>query len=88
MGGHFFKSDFGNIAYDYYQPKKFNHKVIQIAHARSPMIVEHKGRYIWLANELTKVGYKVYINDHRGHGLAGISLLGKWDHQAYKSTRI
>lgn len=32
MGEHFFKSDFGNIAYDYYQLKKFNHKVIQIAH--------------------------------------------------------
>ena len=46
------------------------------------MIVEHKGRYI--SNELTKVGYKVYINDHRGHGLAGISLLGKWDKMALR----
>ncbi len=59
-----FKSDFGNIVYDYYQPKNFNHKIIQIAHG----MVEHKGRYIWLANSLAKAGYKVYINDHRGHG--------------------
>ncbi len=82
MGEHFFKSDFGNIAYDYYQPKKFNHKVIQIAHG----MVEHKGRYIWLANELTKAGYKVYINDHRGHGnsIGGHITLGEMGQDGFE----
>lgn len=61
-----------------------NQKNLTTKLSRSPMAVEHKGRYIWLANELTKVGYKVYTNDHRGHGLAGISLLGKWDKMALR----
>ncbi len=60
----FFKSDFGNVFYDCYEPKEQNGVVIQIAHG----MVEHRGRYVWLCNELSKAGYKVYINDHRGHG--------------------
>ena len=38
--------------------------VVQIAHG----IAEHGGRYARLAGELTRSGYAVYANDHRGHG--------------------
>lgn len=60
----FFKSDFGNIVYDCYEAQNPNGIVIQIAHG----MVEHRGRYVWLCNKLSNAGYKVYINDHRGHG--------------------
>jgi alpha-beta hydrolase superfamily lysophospholipase len=38
--------------------------VVQIAHGAS----EHGARYARLAGELTKAGYAVYADDHRGHG--------------------
>ncbi|MCP4693389.1 MAG: alpha/beta hydrolase [Desulfobacterales bacterium] len=38
--------------------------VVQIAHG----MVEHAGRYQFLAKELTDSGYVVYADDHRGHG--------------------
>jgi alpha-beta hydrolase superfamily lysophospholipase len=38
--------------------------VVQIAHG----IAEHGGRYSRLAAALTRAGYIVYANDHRGHG--------------------
>ncbi len=38
--------------------------VVQIAHG----MVEHAGRYRFLANALTDSGYAVYAGDHRGHG--------------------
>jgi alpha-beta hydrolase superfamily lysophospholipase len=38
--------------------------VVQIAHG----LAEHAGRYARLAEELTKAGFAVYANDHRGHG--------------------
>ena len=38
--------------------------VVQIAHGAA----EHAGRYARIAGELTKAGYAVYANDHRGHG--------------------
>jgi alpha-beta hydrolase superfamily lysophospholipase len=38
--------------------------VLQIAHG----IAEHSGRYGRLAAALTRAGYAVYANDHRGHG--------------------
>lgn len=59
-----FKTDFGNIAYYSYLPSNSNHIVIQIAHG----MIEHKGRYEWICEELCKNGYSVFINDHRGHG--------------------
>jgi len=39
--------------------------VVQIAHGAA----EHGGRYARVAKALTKAGYAVYANDHRGHGL-------------------
>src|SRR5262245_32262764 len=38
--------------------------VVQIVHG----IAEHGGRYSRLAAALTRAGYAVYANDHRGHG--------------------
>src|SRR6266436_992051 len=38
--------------------------VVQIAHG----IAEHGWRYARLAGALTRAGYAVYANDHRGHG--------------------
>ncbi|WP_042274917.1 alpha/beta hydrolase [[Clostridium] dakarense] len=38
--------------------------IVQIAHGMS----ETADRYEYFADKLTKNGYKVYINDHRGHG--------------------
>lgn len=38
--------------------------VVQIAHG----LAEHAGRYSHLADSLTRAGYAVYANDHRGHG--------------------
>jgi len=38
--------------------------VVQIVHG----ITEHAGRYARLAAALTRAGYHVYANDHRGHG--------------------
>ncbi|MGA3308811.1 MAG: alpha/beta hydrolase [Xanthobacteraceae bacterium] len=38
--------------------------VVQIAHG----LAEHAARYARLAEALTRAGYAVYANDHRGHG--------------------
>ncbi|MEV6977417.1 alpha/beta fold hydrolase [Kitasatospora sp. NPDC093806] len=46
--------------------------VVQIAHGMG----EHGGRYEALAAELTALGYAVYANDHRGHGLSMHSRKG------------
>jgi alpha-beta hydrolase superfamily lysophospholipase len=43
---------------------------IQIAHG----MVEHAARYERFADALTKAGYAVYANDHRGHGKTAGSL--------------
>ena len=37
---------------------------VQIAHG----MAEHAARYERFADALTKAGYAVYANDHRGHG--------------------
>jgi len=56
---------------------------VQIAHGMS----EHAGRYAHFADELTKQGWIVYANDHRGHGLTAegkenlgfFAYQGGWD---------
>lgn len=50
--------------------------IVQIAHGMG----EHAGRYGSLAHDLTRRGYAVYANDHRGHGRtmhAGPGVLGE-----------
>ena len=61
-----FASDFGQVAYDLYEPAKVDSSpiIIQIAHG----MIEHKDRYEWLARELASRGYIVAASDHRGHG--------------------
>ncbi|MHA1730536.1 MAG: lysophospholipase [Promethearchaeota archaeon] len=44
--------------------------VVQIAHG----MAEHAGRYARPAEALTRAGYVVYANDHRGHGKTAGSL--------------
>ncbi len=39
--------------------------VVLIAHGMG----EHAARYAWVAEQLCEAGYRVYANDHRGHGL-------------------
>src|SRR5208282_5088462 len=38
--------------------------VVQIVHG----LAEHAARYARVAEALTRAGYAVYANDHRGHG--------------------
>ena len=54
------------IYYDIYRDLSINkyNGVIQIAHG----MIEHKGNYAYIAHTLSKAGYIVAINDHRGHG--------------------
>lgn len=61
-----FASDFGQVAYDLYEPAKVDSSpiIIQIAHG----MIEHKDRYEWVANTLAQNGYIVAVSDHRGHG--------------------
>lgn len=49
--------------------------VVQIAHG----MAEHAARYERFAEVLTKAGYAVYANDHRGHG----KTAGSKDHVGY-----
>jgi len=49
--------------------------VVQIAHG----MAEHAARYERFADALTKAGYAVYANDHRGHG----KTAGTQDHVGY-----
>jgi alpha-beta hydrolase superfamily lysophospholipase len=58
-------SDGTAIAVYAWLPVRAPKAVIQIAHG----LAEHAGRYARLAADLNAVGYAVYANDHRGHGL-------------------
>ena len=49
--------------------------VVQIAHG----MAEHAARYERFADALTKAGYAVYANDHRGHG----KTAGSQEHVGY-----
>lgn len=62
-----FKSDCLDIFYDIYLPDsslKSAPIIIQIAHG----MVEHKGKYEFIAKFLAKSGFIVAVSDHRGHG--------------------
>lgn len=61
-----FSSDFGQVAYDLYEPAQVDSSpiIIQIAHG----MIEHKDRYEWVANALAQKGYIIAVSDHRGHG--------------------
>ncbi len=48
-------------------PEEDPKAVVQIAHG----LAEHAKRYTHLAEALTKAGYVVYADDHRGHGKTG-----------------
>jgi alpha-beta hydrolase superfamily lysophospholipase len=48
--------------------------VVQIAHGMG----EHAGRYQALAEALVAAGYRVYANDHRGHGATAEPGLDGW----------
>ncbi len=92
-----FATDFGEIAYDIYEPLgQTESKIIQISHGMQ----EHKARYEWIANTFAKLGYIVAISDHRGHGESinaesGITLgemgeqgFAKATYDLYKLNRI
>ena len=78
------KSDFGNVYYDVYEPESSNGYTIQIAHG----MIEHKGRYKWLCQRLVSEGYRVYINDHRGHGesIGGGVFLGEMGKNGFEKA--
>ncbi|MFT6011656.1 MAG: alpha-beta hydrolase superfamily lysophospholipase [Candidatus Azotimanducaceae bacterium] len=44
--------------------------IIHLAHGMG----EHSGRYHWTAEQLSKAGYAVYMDDHRGHGRTATTL--------------
>ncbi len=64
----------GKNIYTYkWAPESTNHKgIVQLVHG----IMEHAGRYIHLARELTRNGYIVYAHDHQGHGMTDPDHLG------------
>lgn len=65
------------IHYDIYfnENLSYHKALIQIAHG----MVEHRGKYAYIANKLMEMGYIVAINDHRGHGdsIGGEIYLGE-----------
>jgi alpha-beta hydrolase superfamily lysophospholipase len=68
-----FKTDDGEniFSYKWLPDGKSDIKgVVQIAHG----MAEHAERYKNFARALTKAGYSVYANDHRGHGKTAESL--------------
>jgi len=63
-------NDSVTIFYHQWVPKKGLKAVVQIAHG----MAEHSKRYNRFAGVLTKKGFAVYANDHRGHGKTAGSL--------------
>lgn len=47
--------------------------IIQLVHG----LGEHARRYDHVAAELNRHGYSVYADDHRGHGLTGVSMIDR-----------
>jgi alpha-beta hydrolase superfamily lysophospholipase len=55
------------IVYDVYRGADASRGVVQLLHGWA----EHAGRYQRLAAALTRAGFTVYADDHRGHGRTG-----------------
>lgn len=78
-----FKGEENIDIYVYKYIPKYNNDIkgiVQISHGMS----EEASRYERFANQLTKNGYIVYVNDHRGHGktaksIENLGILAKHD---------
>lgn len=64
------KEDLNIHVYKYTSENIKPKAVVQIAHGMSEIAI----RYKEFAQELTKNGYVVYINDHRGHGITAKTI--------------
>lgn len=60
------------IVYDVHEAQGEPRGVVQLAHG----LGEHAGRYGALIAALTEAGYRVYADDHRGHGRTGMKQHG------------
>ncbi len=52
------------LYYQCWQPGMEPHAIVVVVHG----VAEHSGRYMNLVDPLTRAGYAVYGDDHRGHG--------------------
>lgn len=76
-----FSADDGlRIFFDVYDADR-PRAVVQLAHG----VGEHAGRYRPLAEHLVGEGYRVYADDHRGHGRTGME---QWHGDASKLGRL
>ena len=60
------------IVYDVYEAEGTPRGVVQLLHG----VGEHAGRYARTIEALTRAGFHVYADDHRGHGRTGIRQHG------------
>lgn len=79
-----FKSEKINIVYDVYTNDNINDTLICIAHG----MIEHRGKYSYIANKLAENGFIVAINDHRGHGdsIGGNIYLGEMGEDGFEKA--
>ncbi|WP_295122041.1 alpha/beta fold hydrolase [uncultured Leifsonia sp.] len=76
-----FSADDGlRIFFDVYDAER-PRAAVQLAHG----VGEHAGRYRALAEHLIAAGYRVYADDHRGHGRTGLE---QWHGDASKLGRL
>ena len=76
-----FSADDGlRIFFDVYDADR-PRAAVQLAHG----VGEHAGRYRALAEHLVREGYRVYADDHRGHGRTGME---QWHGDADKLGRL
>ncbi|MEJ1089864.1 alpha/beta fold hydrolase [Microbacterium sp. Mu-80] len=61
-----------SIVYDVYEAEGVPRGVVQLLHG----VGEHAGRYGAVIETLTRDGFHVYADDHRGHGRTGIRQHG------------
>lgn len=79
-----FKSKDLDIFYDIYIPNNQNGILVQILHG----MVEHRGKYEFIAQNLAQNGFIVAINDHRGHGdsIGGEIYLGEMGKNGFEEA--